>query len=142
MISNLTRMRAIDDAWNERDWDAYEALLAPDLTAWAAGDDDPHGRAEHVIRAREFCTLFPENHVVTQPYVAAFGHGDQTCTVARLRGRVTRPVRLPDGTEAAATGRTFDVAFTTVCRWQAGAIVEQYEFIDQESLRRALGVGS
>ncbi|MFC8430183.1 hypothetical protein [Streptomyces sp. NPDC057253] len=59
-----------------------------------------------------------------------------------MRGRVTRPVRLPDGTEAAGTGRTFDVAFTTVCRWQAGAIVEQYEFIDQESLRRALGIGS
>ncbi|MGW3955961.1 ester cyclase [Streptomyces sp. NPDC004752] len=139
MISNLTRMRAVDDAWNERDWAAYEALLAPDLVAYAAGDDGPHGRAEHVDRARRFCAQFPENHVVTQPYLAAFGHGDQTCTVARLRGRMTRPVRLPDGTDRAATGRSFDVTFTTVCRWRAGAILEQYEFVDRTSLGRALG---
>ncbi|MFC8430182.1 ester cyclase [Streptomyces sp. NPDC057253] len=87
MISNLTRMRAIDDAWNERDWTAYEAFLAPELTAWAAGDQDPHGRDEHVARAREFCTLFPENHVVTSP------------TWPRS-GTVTRPAPSPGCADA------------------------------------------
>ena len=140
MISNLTRMRAIDDAWNERDWPAYEALLAPDLVAYASGQDGPHGREEHVARAREFCARFPENHVVTQPYLVAFGQGHQTCTVARLRGRMTRPLRLADGTDAAPTLKSFDVTFLTVCRWHEGVIAEQYGFMDEASFMRALGV--
>ncbi|MGI5438983.1 ester cyclase [Streptomyces shenzhenensis] len=142
MISNLTRMRAVDDAWNERDWAAYEGLLAPGLVAYAAGDAAPHGRAEHVDRARRFCSRFPENHLVTHPYIAAFGHGDQTCTIARLHGRLTRPLTLPTGAEVRASGQVFDVVLVTVCRWSAGAIAEQYVFMDRASFERALGIRS
>lgn len=116
MPSNLDRLRAIDSAWNDRDWDRYAALLAPGLRARMQGDEAPHGRTEHVTRAREFCTRIPDNHVVTDPYVAAFEDADRTCVVAVMTGRTP------------GTGEPFEVQFATVCRWQHGVIAEQQEF--------------
>lgn len=138
MTSNLDLMREIDEAWNAQNWAAYEALLAPDLVAWLAGDDQPHGRADHVARGRDFFLRFPENRVVADHYLTAFEGGDRTCTIARLTGRMTVPLKLPDGSIMAATQRTFDVMFSTVCRWRDGVIAEQYEFMDQQGLFRAI----
>jgi hypothetical protein len=140
VIYNLDRMRAIDDAWNAQDWASYESLLSPMLVAHLEGDERPHGRAEHVARAREFFEHFPGSRVVNDPYVTAFGEEERTCTMAHLTGRMTRPLQLPDRGVAAATQKPFDVVFLAVCVWRDGLITEQYEFLNKAKLFHQIGV--
>ncbi len=46
--SSLERMRAIDVAWNARNWVDYADLLADTLVAYASGEDQPHSKAVHI----------------------------------------------------------------------------------------------
>jgi hypothetical protein len=82
---NLDSMRAIDAAWNRRQWGDYAAYFAEDLVAWITGDTGPHGKGEHVLKAQQFCASFPDCQV-RDDYLEFFLSldGQITCTVALL----------------------------------------------------------
>jgi len=142
MRGTLERMRAIDAAWNARDWAAYGDLLAEGLTAYAGGEAEPHGKHAHIEKARKFCAIVADAHVWIEPYLDLFAShdGSKSCSVARITGTVdgapeTFPgVALPPGRHA------FDVTFAVVCRWQAGRIVEQRQLLDTALMLRQLQV--
>ncbi len=140
VVSNAERMRAIDDAWNAQDWRTYESLLSPSLIAHVAGDAEPHGREEHVARAKQYFAQFPENRVAHEPPIALFAADGWTCSIARLTGKMTLTLKSSDGSTIAPTLRAFDVRFVAVCRWSAGMIEEQYEFFDEKALLQQLGI--
>ncbi len=78
-MTNLDRMRAVDEAWNERRWDDYAALLHTDLAAFANDSPVPHDYDRHLDRAQEFCATFPDAEV-HDPYMAAFASADGEVT--------------------------------------------------------------
>lgn len=137
----LDCMRAIDQAWNARDWTAYAALLDPALVAHASGEETPHGKAEHVQRARAFCAVFPGARVHTEPYLALFAdpHGSRTCSVARMSGTACGQVRLPDGgVLELPQPRVFEISFAAICQWRQGRITGQRQYVDLDLLLRQL----
>ncbi|PZU06784.1 MAG: hypothetical protein DI605_18195 [Sphingomonas sp.] len=118
-------LRAVDDAWNDRRWDDYAALLHPDLQAVANDSPVPHGCQRHVQRAREFCALYPDARV-HEPYLEVFGSadGNMTCTVSRVTGR---PV-------GAAAG--FDITMAIIAAWVDGRMIGQRQFLDEQRMAR------
>ena len=54
---------------------------------------------------------------------------------------MTGPMVLADGTEIPPTGKSFEVDFCTVARWDNGQIVEENLFYDLMGMMSQLGLG-
>ena len=67
--------------------------------------------------------------------------GDWTCSIARFTGTMTGPMVLADGTEIPPTGKSFEVDFCTVARWDNGQIAEENLFCDLMGVMSQLGLG-
>ncbi|SCY89867.1 ester cyclase [Rhizobium sp. NFACC06-2] len=125
---NLEYLRSIDAAWNRRQWDDYAALLDDDLVSWMSGDQEPHRKAEHVLRAQRFCAMFPDSHV----------EEDYIDLILSLDGHKTCSVAVMTGTGPKGEAR-FRITFALICKWHNGRIVEQREYIDRELFEKQLG---
>lgn len=53
---------------------------------------------------------------------------------------MTGPMVGADGTEIAPTGKSFDVDFCTVARWENGQIVEENLFFDAVTFMKQIGL--
>jgi len=138
--STLERMRAIDEAWNGRDWATYGDLLGERLVAYVGGEAEPQGKQLHIEKARQFCSIVPDARVCTEPYLDLFAShdGSKSCSVARLTGTVDGNVTTLPGITLPPERRTFDVTFAVVCRWRAGQIIEQRQLTDTALMLRQL----
>jgi hypothetical protein len=77
--TNAERMQRLDDAWNARDWDTFDAYHDGDsvVVYWPGQEDNPtHGGHDHRAEAKRFCNAFPDNRVHNEPYDVLFGDGD------------------------------------------------------------------
>jgi hypothetical protein len=83
---------------------------------------------------------FPDNQVGNRPYMMLFASEDWTCSIARFTGTMTGPMVLADRTEIAPTGRSFEVDFCTVARWNNRQTVEENLFYDPVGRMSQLGV--
>ena len=81
-----------------------------------------------------------ENHLENNPYRVMFSSGDCTCTIARWKGKMIGPWKDLHGEVHEATGKTFELEFCTVARWNNGEIVEENLFYDQVGFLRQIGV--
>ena len=131
MSSNLDKFKAIDDAYNFRDWESYSALLDETFCGWMMDDARPQDKARHLLAAKDFCNVSADNHVHNSPYVVAFADGDWTCTIARFTGSITGPIK-----SVQPTNRSFETTFATISRWVDGKIVEEHEFLDGSAILR------
>jgi len=134
MVDNPSRFKALDDAYNARDWDAYSALLDDSFRGWMQGNAQPEGKAEHLRHAKEFCALSADNRVHNSPYVVALSDQEWTCTIASFTGSITAPLRTGEGKTVQPSHRTFETTFATIARWVGGKIVEEYEFLDASAI--------
>jgi hypothetical protein len=62
-VTNLEQFNTIDDAYNERNWEAYSSLLYENFCGWTPGDAKQQREAEHVRVAKEFCETSADNRV-------------------------------------------------------------------------------
>ena len=137
---NLLLMKTLDDAWNAQDWETFNKRHAEETDIYWPGQKDPtHGRTAHRLESIEFFKSI-ENHIENDPYKIQFGQGEWTCTVARWKGKMVGPMKMPDGRVVSPTGKTFDLEFCTVARWKDGEIVEEKLFYDQMSFLKQIGV--
>jgi ketosteroid isomerase-like protein len=138
---NLKLMKTLDDAWNAQDWETFKKLHTEEVAVYWPGKPEPtRGRRSHEEEAVEFFKTFPDNHVGNDPYMALFGQGDWTCSVAKFTGSMKGPMRLPDGGMIPPTNRKFEVELCTVARWQNGGIVEEKLFYDLLGMLIQLGL--
>jgi hypothetical protein len=140
--TNAERMQKLDDAWNARDWDTFDAYHDSNAVVvyWPGQDDPTRGGHDHGAEAIRFCSAFPDNRVHNQPYDILFGDGDFTCFVTRFTGTFTAPLELPDGTTIQPTGKSFDVLYSTTAKWNNGKIVEEYLFYDNGTFLKQTGL--
>lgn len=141
VAENRRLMKQADDAFNRRDLDAMDALHHPEVVAHTTGVADatcsvpPHRKViEDMIRA------FPDVHVHNDPYPIQFGQGEWLTVISKMTGTFTGEMISPDGTPIPPTGKSFDVKFTTIGRWQAGRLVEEWVFWDQPLLIEQVGL--
>ena len=141
VAANLRQMKRADDAFNSRDLDAMDALHHHEVVAYTTGAAEPtrsvpphRAVIDFVIRA------FPDVRVHNDPYPIQFGQGDWTTAISTMTGTFSGEMIGPDGTAVPPTGKSFEVPFTTVARWQDGLIIEEWVFWDQPQLLEQIGL--
>jgi len=137
---NMELMQTLDDAWNAQDLDTFAQRHKPDTIVRWPGQPPTHGVEAHRAEAIQFFKPFPDQHLDNRPYKVFFASGDWTCSIAHFTGTMTGPMVLADGTELSPTGKSFEVDFCTVARWDNGQIVEENLFYDLVGMRRQLGL--
>jgi hypothetical protein len=139
-VSNLERMKTLDDAWNAQNWDVFRQRHSPDTAVYWPGQPEPtRGRDAHQTESEEFFKSI-QNHLDNNPYKVMFASGEWTCTIARWTGRMIGPVKGLDGKVHPPTNKPFDLEFCTVARWKDDEIVEEKLFYDQVGFLRQIGV--
>lgn len=139
-VSNLERMKTLDDAWNAQNWDVFRQRHSADTAVYWPGQPEPtRGRDAHQAESEEFFKSI-QNHLDNNPYEVMFASGDWTCTIARWTGRMVGPVKGLDGKVHPPTNKPFELEFCTVARWKDGEIVEEKLFYDQVGFLRQIGV--
>jgi len=93
--TNAERMFALDEAWNARDWDTFDAYHdhSEVVVYWPDRQETPTRRGpDHRAEAERFCRAFPDNKA-HHPYRLLFGEDELTCLVTRFR-RESRCARM------------------------------------------------
>jgi hypothetical protein len=73
-VTNLERMYALDEAWNARDWETFDAYHEQSdvVVYWPGREATPtQGGRDHRAESIRFCAAFPDNKV-KHPYDILF----------------------------------------------------------------------
>ncbi len=139
---NMELMQTLDDAWNAQDVETFAKRHRDDVVVRWPGQPPTHGIVAHRQEALDFFRTFPDQHLDNRPYKTFFASGDWTCSIARFTGTMTGPMKGPDGNEIPPTGRSFEVDFCTVARWDdKGQIIEENLFYDLVGFMKQIGLG-
>jgi hypothetical protein len=138
---NLELMKTLDDAWNSQNWEVFRKRHSDDTAVYWPGQHDPtRGRDNHEVEAKEFFKVFPDNHLVNNPYKIAFGQDDWTCSIADFTGTMKGPMKGANGKMIPPTNKKFKVEFCTVAHWKNGEIVAERLFYDLVGLMKQIGL--
>jgi ketosteroid isomerase-like protein len=138
----LALMKQGDDAFNDRDFEAMNAVHHPDMIAYVTGNADPiYGRAAHAATMQQMFRIFPDAHVDNDPYPVQFGSGDWITVITRTTGTFTGEMVLPDGTVVPPTGKTFDLDFGQTSKWDGDQLVTISAFWDSALQAKQIGLG-
>ena len=138
---NMELMQTLDDAWNSQDWDTFAKRHRKDVVVRWPGQGPTHGVHDHRLEGVQMFKTFPNNRVGNRPYKTFFASGEWTCSIARFTGTMTGSMPGPGGKEIAPTGKSFEVDFCTVARWdESGQIVEENLFYDLVGLMTQIGL--
>ena len=138
---NKELMQTLDDAWNAQDWDTFAKRHRADVIVRWPGKDPTHGIHDHRLEGIQMFKTFPDNRVENRPYKVFFASGEWTCSIARFTGTMNGPMPGPDGNEIPPTGKSFEVDFCTVARWdESEQIIEENLFYDLVGLMTQIGL--
>ena len=84
--------------------------------------------------------MFPDNHLVNNPYKILIAEGDYTCSVADFTGTFKGSMKGLDGKIIQPTNKQFHLEFCTLAHWQNGKILEERLFYDQVGMLKQIGV--
>jgi len=139
---NTELMQTLDDAWNAQDVDVFRARHKPDVIVRWPGQPNPTvGIEDHTAESIAFWKMSPDQHLDNRPYKVFFASGNWTCSIARFKGTMTGPMKGADGTEIAPTGKSFDVDFYTIAKWDNEQIVEENLMYDLVTFMQQLELG-
>ena len=80
---NKELMKTLDNAWNSQDWDTFNERHADNVAVFWPGHADPtRGVQNHREESIQFFKMFPDDHLINNPYKILFAEGDYTCSVA------------------------------------------------------------
>src|SRR6202140_5350495 len=137
----LALMKKGDDAFNARDVAAMNATHHPDLIAHVTGSAKPiFGRTAHAAMIQQMLRIFPDVHVLNNPYPIQFGSGDWITVITRTTGTFTGELILPDGKVVAPTGKSFDLDFATPAKGEGDLLLEEFVFVDPALRAKQIGL--
>lgn len=138
---NAELMQTLDDAWNDEDLEIFQQRHKPDVIVRWPGQPDPTvGIEDHTAESIAFWKTFPDQHLDNRPYKVFLASGDWTSSIARFTGTMTGPMMGADGNEIAPTGKSFEVDFYTVAKWDEGQIVEENLMYDLVTFLKQIGL--
>jgi steroid delta-isomerase-like uncharacterized protein len=125
-------VREFVTAWNERDFDRFDRLMADDATLTVSGMIVPcDSRGTRAI-AEEWTTAFPDWRFELRTLIA---EGDMVVAHMPYHGTLKRPIA-----GVTATGLHATVDEIVIFRIAAGKIAEAWEVYDEAGMWRQLGV--
>ena len=112
-------------------------FLPTSITIWLCYI--PHSRYDTLSSVvEEFFKIFPDNHLVNNPYKILISEGDYTCSVADLTGTFKGPMKGLDGNMIQPTNKKFQLEFCTVAHWKNKKILEEWLFYDQVGMLKQI----
>ena len=135
---NERAVRALYDAWNRRDLDAWVGAFTPEATWHNIPTGETFtGRDGMAQKYRNWDVPFPDGQCTEIEVLAGddFAVGRFTAS-----GRNLGPIRGPAG-EISPTGRNLTVPFCDVHLLRDGLITSTVRYWDQASVLRDLGLG-
>ena len=100
-----------------------------------------NGIEAHEQEALAFFKMFPDQHLVNNPYKVMFAQNNWTCTVAEFTGTMKGPMNLGDGKIVPPTNKILKVGFCTLAHWnEDGQILEENLFYDLMGMLKQIGV--
>lgn len=137
---NKELMQTLDDAWNAQDVDVFRQRHKPDvIVRWPRQPEPTVGIEDHTAESIAFWKTFPDQKLDNRPYKVFLADRDWTASIARFRGTMTGPSRVPTG-EIPPTGKSFEVDFYTVAKWHDGQIVEENLMYDLVTFLKQIGL--
>ena len=97
------------------------------------------GVQNHREESVEFFKIFPDNHLVNNPYKILIAEGDYTCSIADFTGTFKGAMKGLDGKMIQPTNKKFHLEFCTVAPWKDGKILEERLFYDQVGMLKQIG---
>ncbi len=79
---NLQNMKRLDDSWNAQDLETFRRYHAKDCIVRWPNQPPTYGREAHEQEAIAFFKMFPDQHLVNNPYKIMLAQDEWTCTVA------------------------------------------------------------
>lgn len=138
---NMELMQTLDDAWNNQDVEIFRTRHKPDvIVRWPGKTTPTVGIEDHTQESIEFWKTFPDQKLDNHPYRIFFASGDYTCSVARFTGTMNGPMKAPDGTMIPPTGKSFEIDFYTVAKWDNDQIVEENLMYDLVTFMKQIGL--
>jgi predicted ester cyclase len=137
---NMELMQTLDDAWNSQDWDTFDKRHKVDTIVRWPGQPPTHGARAHREECIQFFKTFPDNRLDNRPYRVFFASGDWTCSIAMFRGTMKGPMKTAGGKTIPPTGKSFEIEFCTIARWDNGQIVEENLMYDLVGMMKQLGI--
>jgi predicted ester cyclase len=98
-----------------------------------------HEECITIVKNPEFFKIFPDNHLINNPYKILIAEGDYTCSVADFTGTFKGPMKGPDRNMIQPTNKKFHLEFCTVAHWKDGKILEERLFYDQMGMLKQIG---
>ena len=128
--------RTLIDAYNTRDFDRLDAILAPDAEVRNVATGEVYRGADAMKRyQRNWATAFPESKVEIATLV---GCGETVTMEYVGRGRQTGPLDTPQG-RIEPTGRSVELPLCDVLTVRNGRITGGRTYYDVATLLRQLG---
>jgi predicted ester cyclase len=137
---NMELMQTLDDAWNAQDLETFAKCHKTDTIVRWPGQSATHGVEAHKREALDFFRAFPNQHLDNRPYKVLIASGDWTSSIAQFTGTMTGPMKGSDDKDIPPTGKSFEVDFCTVARWDNEQIVEENLFYDLVTFMRQIGI--
>jgi hypothetical protein len=138
--NNLQNMKKLDDSWNAQDLDTFRRYHVKDCIVRWPNQPPTHGIDAHQQEAIAFFKMFPDQHLINNPYKIMLAQGEWTCTVADFTGTMEGPMTTAHGTVIQPTGKSFHIDFCTIARWnENGEIVEENLFYDLMGMLKQIG---
>jgi steroid delta-isomerase-like uncharacterized protein len=124
--------RFIDEVQNQKNWDTFDELNAPDFVNLSAPPGVPSDRAGGKMYLGAFLNAFPDCHFTIEEMIA---EGDFVATKKTFSGTHTAEFNgIPP------TGKSVSITFVDILRLRDGRIVEHWLSMDQLSFMQQLGV--
>jgi ketosteroid isomerase-like protein len=137
---NKELIKTLDDAWNSQDWDTFKKLHAHNVAVFWPGQPNPtRGLDNHHEESVVFSKVFPDNHLINNPYKILFANDDYTCSVGELTGTFKGAMKGLGGQMIQPTNKSFKTEFCTVATWKDGQITEERLFYDLVGVMTQIG---
>ena len=130
--ANKTIVRGFVAAWNTRDFDRFDALMADEAVLHVGGGDVPCNPAGTRAIAQEWTVAFPDWRFELRALVA---EGDQVVAHMPYSGTHRAPI-----VGVQPTGRSCTVDEVVIFRIADGKIAEAWEVYDEAGMWRQLRV--
>lgn len=124
--------RFIEEVQNQKDWDAFDELNAPDFVNLSAPPGVPKDLQGGKMFLGAFVNAFPDSHVTVDEMIA---EGDLVATKKTMTGTHTGEFN-----GIAPTGKRVEIQYVDFLRLRDGQIIEHWLSMDQLSFMQQLGV--
>jgi hypothetical protein len=143
LARNLANADDLDfRVYSGQQWQDMHKSHAQDVVAYWPDGHSTKGLEKHLQDVQWMFTFAPDARVTEHPVRFGTNDAEWTVVTAWVEGTFSKPMTLPDGSTVQPTGKAFRIPMATIGHWnKAGAMSEEYLFLDNGELMKQIGLG-